>query len=135
MADRIKQKRPFSLRLKIATVSLLSLIVTTACSLLRSRTTPTPVVMCYEMVAPTDIPTPAVMCYEMVAPTDTPSPFVTCYTAPPPTKTPTSTTFTSPLSPLPTPTPTSTPEARHLLLDKLLAEGRFPQDVARQLES
>jgi hypothetical protein len=137
MSDRIKRKRPFPLRLKIGAVSLLSLVVTTACSLLRSRTTPTPVIMCYEMVAPNDTPTPVVMCYAEVAPTDTPTPFVTCYTAPPPTETPTPTTFTSPLIPLPTPTPTPTPtpEARHLLLQRLLAEGRLPHDVVHELES
>ena len=74
------------------------------------------------------------MCYVPPPPTDTPAPLVTCYTAPPPTETPTPTTFTSPISPLPTPTPTSPPEARHLLLEKLLADGRFPDDVARELK-
>jgi hypothetical protein len=69
--------------------------------------------MCYAPVLP---PTTTPMCYE---PTQMPS-------------TPTPTTFTSPL---PTPTPSPTPEARRLLRDKLLAEGRFPQKVARQLES
>lgn len=119
MPNPARQKRSLSLRLKIAAVSLLSLLVTTACSLLRLRSTPTPVITCYEIVAPTDPPTP----------------FVTCYTAPAPTKTPISTTFTSPISPLPTPTPTLTPEARRILLQKLLAEGRFPHDVARELKS
>jgi hypothetical protein len=97
-------------RLKIAAISLLGLLVPSAC-------------------AP-----PPPMCYVPPAPTDTPTPFVTCYTAPPPTETPTPTTFTSPISPLPTPTPTSAPEARHLLLEKLLADGRFPDDVARELK-
>lgn len=55
--------------------------------------------------------------------TDTPTPFVTCYTS--------TATFISPLSPLPTPTPT--PEARRLLREKLLADGRFPASVARDL--
>lgn len=112
MQTQVKQKRSLSLRLKIAAISLLSLVVTTACSRLRLHATPEP--MCYVMVAPTDTPTPIVMCYEMVAPTETPTPAI----------------FDSPL---PTPTPTSTPQARRLLLDRLLVEGRFPEDVARQL--
>ncbi|HUX76553.1 MAG TPA: hypothetical protein VMY40_07950 [Anaerolineae bacterium] len=45
-----------------------------------------------------------------------------------------STPFTSPISPLPTPTPPPTSEARRLLLDKLLAEGRFPGDVTQELK-
>ncbi|MBU0702526.1 MAG: hypothetical protein KKC18_01505 [Chloroflexi bacterium] len=50
-------------------------------------------------------------------------------------KTVTPTTFISPISPLsPLPTPTPTPEARRLLRERLLAEGRFPRAVARQLE-
>ena len=97
------------LRLKIAAVSLLGLIVPSACA------SPTPT------------------CYEPQVPTDTPLPQAICYTAPAPTQTPTP--FSSPLSPLPTPTPTSTPEPRRLLLDRLLAQGRLPPDVARQLES
>jgi hypothetical protein len=102
-----KSKLTLTLRLKIAAVSLLGLFVPSSC-------------------APT--------CYIVTVPTDTPMPLVTCYTAPPPTETPTPTTFTSPLSPLPTPTPTLTPEARRLLMDELLTEGRFPQDVVRQLK-
>lgn len=118
MSNLTEQKRSFSLRIKITLVSLLSFIVTTACSL--SRTRPTPKVTCYTAIAPTDPPTPEVLCYEAVLPTDTPTP----------------TTFTSPLSPLPTPTPTPTPtpEARRLLLDRLLTEGRLPQDVTQQLD-
>lgn len=54
-----------------------------------------------------------------------------CYAPPPPTETPTP---TSPVSPLPTPTPTSTPEARRLLLERLLAEGCLPKHVACQLK-
>lgn len=98
-------------RVKLAVASFLGLLIPSACS----------------TVAPP-------VCYVPPPPTDTPTPFVTCYTAPPPTETPTPTPFTSPISPLPTPTPASTAEARHLLLDRLLAEGRFPDDVARDLE-
>ena len=111
-----RQRHSFSLRAKIMVVSLLSFLVTTACSWLRLRATPTPEVTCYIMVEPTDTPTPVVMCYEMQMPTETPTP----------------TPFISPLSPLPTPTPS--PEARSLLLERLLAENRFPRAVARQLE-
>ena len=92
-------------RLKIATISLLGLLVPTACI-------------------------PPTTCYVPPPPTDTPTPFVTCYTVPAPTPTPTP--FTSPISPLPTPTPT--PQARRQLLDRLRAEGRLPEGVARQLE-
>jgi hypothetical protein len=116
-------------RLKIAVVSLLSFVVTTACSLARLRSTVVPEVTCYAMVAPTEPPTPAVLCYEMVAPTPTP----TCYTATaPPTEL---STATPPTSPLGTPTPTSTVplEARRQLLEGLLADGRFPQQVVWQL--
>ena len=94
-------------RLKIAALSLLGLIV--------------PALAC--------VPCPTT-CYAPVPPTDTPTPFVTCYVAVPETPTPTPTPFTSPL-----PTPTPTPEARHQLLDRLLAEGRLPEAAARALES
>ncbi len=114
MSKQIKARQSLSRRIKFAIVSLISFIVTTACSLTQSRTTPT--VLCYTQVGPTHTPTPVVLCYEVVEPTGTPTP------------------FTSPLSPLPTPTPTSTPEARRLLLDRLLTEGRLPPDVVRQLE-
>jgi hypothetical protein len=114
-----KRRRSLSRRLRIAMVSVLSFLVTTACSWLRLRSTPDPSVTCYTAVAPTKPPTPVVLCYEIAAPTETSTPDM----------------FTSPISPLPTPTPTSTPEAHRLLLDRLLAEGRFPQDLTRQLES
>jgi hypothetical protein len=108
-----KRKRPVMLRLRITAVSLLSILVTTACTMMRQRSTPTPVVLCYKMVMPTEPPTPTIF---------------TCYTAPPPTVSPTPTVFTSPL---PTPTPTSTPtlEARRLLRERLVSEGRFPNGV------
>ena len=68
-----------------------------------------------------------------------PPAFGCCYAPPPPTYEPTlppqkvtPPIFTSPISPLPTPTPT--PETRRLLRERLLAEGRFPQAVAQQLE-
>ena len=102
-------------RLKLAAISFLGLLIPSACS---TVTQP--------------------MCYVPPPPTDMPTPFVTCYTAPPPTETPTPTPFTSPLSPLsplPTPPPTSTAEARRLLLDRLLSEDRFPDAVARDMES
>ncbi|RLC95466.1 MAG: hypothetical protein DRI77_10000 [Chloroflexi bacterium] len=107
-----ESKRSLKLRLKIAAVSLLGFLIPSACSL-----RPT----CY-----TPVVTPL--------PTDTPTPFVTCYTAPAPTATPI-TTFISPISPLPTPTPTTTPEARRLLRERLLADDRFPDNIARELES
>jgi len=119
MSDPARQKHLLSLRVKVAVVSLLSFLVTTACSWLRLSGTPTPQITCYIAVEPTDTPTPIVMCYEPQIPTETP----------------TLTAFTSPLSPLsPLPTPTPTPEARRLLQERLLAEGRFPRAVARQLE-
>jgi len=70
---------------------------------------------------------PACMCYAPVPPPDELTRM---------SMTPTPTTFTSPLSPLPTPTPTPTPtpEARHLLLQRLLAEGRLPHDAVHELE-
>ena len=117
MSTPTRRNRSPSLRLKIAAISLLSFVVTTACSWLRLRPTAEPGVTCYTAVAPTDPPTPVVLCYEVA----------------PPTETPPSTTFTSPISPLPTPTPTS--EARRLLLERLLTEGRFPGGVTRELES
>ena len=122
MATPGKQNRSFSLRLKIVVISLLSLVVTTACSLLRLRSTSRPDIMCYKAVNPPETPTPQVMCYEMVVPTETPTPQVVCYDMVVLTETP-----TPPMSPLPTATPTPTPEARRLLLDELLAEGRLPQ--------
>lgn len=131
MASHRTGGRPLSLRLKITLVSLLSLAVTTACSLLRLRSDTGPQVTCYTAVASPEPPTPEVMCYEVAAPTQIPSPFVTCYTAPPPTMT---ATPTPPTSPLATPTATATAEARRLLLDQLLADGRFPARVVEQLD-
>ena len=119
MSTPTRRNRSPSLRLKIAAISLLSFMMTTACSWLRLRPTARPDVMCYKAVTPTDTPTPVVMCYEVSLPTETPP----------------STPFTSPISPLPTPAPTPTSEARRLLLDKLLAEGRFPGDVTQELKS
>jgi hypothetical protein len=119
MSTPTRRNRSPSLRLKIAAISLLSFVVTTACSWLRLRPTAEPGVTCYTAVAPTDPPTPVVLCYEVS----------------PPTETPPSSTFTSPISPLPTPTPSPTSEARRLLLDTLLAEGRFPDEVTQELKS
>ena len=119
MATPSRQRKSLMLRLRITLVSLAALVLSAACSPKPTQQTPT------------------TTCYEPVMPTDTPEPIVTCYTATasPPTFTPTPTpdTFTSPLSPLPT--PTLAPEARNLLRERLLAEGRFPQGVARELES
>jgi hypothetical protein len=70
--------------------------------------TPTPSFtppLCY-----TPTPTPTPMCY-------TPTPTPRCYTP---------TAF-------PPPSSTSSQEARHLLLEQLLAEERFPHDIAREL--
>lgn len=112
MPKLVGQERLLPLRLKIVVISLLSLLVTTACSLLRWR--PTPTMVCYAPVPPTETPTPFVTCYKMSAQTETPS-------------------ATPPTSPLPTPTPTASPEARRLLLEGLLAEGRFPQEIVWHL--
>ena len=165
------------LRFKIALVSFLSLVVTTACSRLRLRGIEQPDVLCYTVVSPTDTPTPVVLCYEVSLPTDTPTPV--CYTPTLPSlsssHTPTPTLTPTPLCYTPTPSPTAisadapllltpgkvspitcyapqvdvgpavhgpvdvttpvpTPsEARRLLLEELLAEGRFPRRVARRL--
>jgi hypothetical protein len=74
--------------------------------------TPTPSSMSPLCYTPT--PSPTTLCY-----TPTPSPFAVCYTPTP-----------SPLPPSPF---TSSKEARRLLLEQLLAEERFPQDIAREL--
>jgi len=135
MATPDKQRKSLMLRLKITVVSLVALVLSAACSPKPTQETPT--ITCYEPAVPTDTPEPIVTCYTATAPppTFTPTPTVMCYTptALPSTLTPTPTTFTSPLSPLPT--PTLTPEARRLLRERLLAEGRFPHDVARELGS
>ena len=133
MATPDKQRKSLMLRLKITVVSLVALVLSAACSPKPTQKTPT--ITCYEPAVPTDTPEPIVTCYTASAPPPTFTPTPICYTptASPRPFTPTPTTFTSPISPLPTPTPA--PEARHLLRERLLAEGRFPQDVARQLES
>ena len=114
-----KPKRSLKLRIKVAIVSAVYFITTAACALLRPRSNPTPVITCYEMVEPTDTPEPIVECYEAMPVTETPTP----------------TPFDSPLSPLPTPRATPTPEARRSLQEQLLAEDRFPESIARELES
>jgi hypothetical protein len=87
--------------------------------------------------------------HAQVSVTDTPTPtntptWVLCYT-PTPSRTPTPNPGTArspsqPVPPLqsspdrtPQPSPSSTPEARRSLLERLIAEGRFPQDIARDL--
>jgi hypothetical protein len=121
---------------------------------------PTPVVMCYEVSLPTDTPTP--VCYTATpslsashTPTSTLTPTPLCYT---PTPSPTAISADAPplLTPVkvppvtcyapqadigptvPGPVDAATPvpipsEARRLLLEELLAEGRFPRRVAQRL--
>jgi hypothetical protein len=122
--------------------------------------TPTPAVLCYEVALPTDTPTP--VCYTAtpsLSASHTPTPTLTltplCYTA-----TPSPTAISADTPPLLTPAETPpvmcyasqpdagpavpdpgdivtsalTPsEARRLLLEELLAEGRFPRRVAKRL--
>ncbi|HET91478.1 MAG TPA: hypothetical protein ENN99_12195 [Chloroflexi bacterium] len=103
----------FSLRLRIALVSLLSFVVTTACAVLRQRVESTPEVLCYAMITPTDTPTPIVECYIISPLTETPTPTLTCYTATPshntPDPIPTCYTPTLPSPPTVTASPTLTP--------------------------
>jgi len=73
MPDTSRRKKSLSLRAKVAAVSVLSFLVTTACAWLRLRSTPEPIITCYEMVAPTDPPTPVVMCYEPIIEIATPT--------------------------------------------------------------
>ena len=115
MPEPAKRKLSPPLRVKIATISLLTTFVTIACAILRPR--PTPEITCYTVVPTiTDTPEPIIMCYEAVAPTEA------------------STSTPTPLnSPLDTPTPTT--EARRLLREQLLAEGRFPGRVVREMKS
>jgi hypothetical protein len=78
-----------------------------------------PMPLCYTATpSHTPTPTPRPMCY-------TQPPIPTCYT-------PTVTPHTQTQSSTATPTP-ATPQARRQLLDRLLAEGRFPPDIAREL--
>lgn len=111
-----ESRRSLGLRFKIALISFFSFLVTTACALLRPTREPS--ITCYATLP--------------LAPTDTPTPQIVCYVAPPLTETPTPTPSTSPL---PTPTPTGTPQGRDQLLERLLAEGRLPEDVAHELKS
>jgi hypothetical protein len=108
MPTSTRRKQPIPVRIRIAAIALLSPIVTLACAATRQR--PTLEVLCYQVIAVTDTPTPFVTCYDAVIPSEIPTP------------------FTSPL-----PTPTATPEARHLLLERLLAEGRLPENVLQEL--
>lgn len=110
--------------------------------------TPTPVVMCYEVALPTDTPTP--VCYTATpslsashTPTATLTPTPLCYT---PTPSPTAQSADAPLLLTPAKVlpvldyvpqadvePVTPLEARRLLLEELLAEGRFPRRVAKRL--
>jgi hypothetical protein len=76
--------------------------------------------------------TPRPLCYT-ATPSHTPSVSPTCYTP----------TIMSPTLPLPSDTPTlsstatpalAPPQARQQLLDRLLSEGRFPEEIARKLD-
>jgi hypothetical protein len=74
---------------------------------------------------PSPTPSPTIMCY-----TPTPSHTATplrCYTAMP-------SDMTARPSDAAQPSSVGTPEARRLLLEQLLAEGHFPQDIARNLQ-
>ena len=79
-------------------------------------------------------PTPSPMCYtptpSHTPPSPTPSP--RCYTVAP-NIVPVSSGSSSP-DRTPQPSASPTPEARQALLEQLLAEGRFPQDVASKLQ-
>jgi hypothetical protein len=82
-----------------------------------------------------DIPRP--LCYTATVTSRTPTVTPTCYTptATPPTPrcyTPTAASRAQTESSTATPTPAK-PQARRHLLDRLLAEGRFPPDIARDL--
>jgi hypothetical protein len=99
---------------------------------------PTP--MCYTPT-PSHTPTPSPMCYTPT-PSHTPAsptPTLRCYTVGPLDSTPNPTLQPSfaPASQDRTPQPPAspTPEARQELLEKLLAEGRFPRDVASKLQA
>lgn len=114
-----KQNLKFPQRIRLIVISALAFCVTVACSLWDRRARKG-VVTCYTAEP---IPeTPEVLCYEMVEPTPTPeeltpSPTPVCYTA----------------TPSPTWTPTPVAEDQESLLERLLAEERFPEDVAREL--
>ncbi|MBU0491852.1 MAG: hypothetical protein KKA73_05725 [Chloroflexi bacterium] len=111
---------PRSLRVKLALLSFGTFLVTMACGWLRPCTDQPPITTCYAIALPTDTPTPPIVtCYTAVPPTATPSPTLVCYTPTP-----------RPMSPTP---PSVTPQARQILLETLLAEGRFPGGVADQL--
>ncbi len=88
MPESNKSKPTLSLRFRIALVSLLSFIVTTACAVLQQRVEPTPEVLCYEMIVPTDTPTPIVDCYIASPVTETPTLTPVCYTPTPSPNTP-----------------------------------------------
>jgi hypothetical protein len=88
---------------------------------------PTP--MCYTPT-PSHTPTPSPMCYTPTpshTPTPTPTLLPRCYTPTPFVPSSQDRTPQPPASP--------TPEARQALLEQLLAEGRFPQDVASKLQA
>lgn len=129
MTEPVRRRLSVVRRWRLVVVSGLAFCVTLACSLFRGRDSDGDAgVICYAEAPPTE--TPQIMCYEPVMieePTATPTPIsplsplptpVMCYTP----------------TPSPTPTATPTPEARDVLLDRLLADGRFPETVARALQ-
>ena len=92
-------------RVRLGLLSTLALAVTVACSLFRDLIDES------QRLFGRATETPVVLCYQQMALTPTP-----------------------PVSPLPTPTVTLEPESREALRDRLLAQGRFPEPVARGLE-
>lgn len=147
MNERTPLEARVKRRLMVIIISGLATLVTVACSLLRIARNLRPDPMCYEPPPPTD--DIIVTCYEAVEPTKTPmispldsplptpTPTPVCYTATPsPTDTPTPALcyIAAPQTPTPRATPTTEPESRDALRDRLLAEGRFPDEVARLIE-
>ena len=119
---------PLQTRLKRWLISGLAFITSVACTVLGIDLGP-PTPMCYE--APAYTPTPQILCYEPTIPPPTPV-RATHKTALPnlPKATQIACYIISPEILL---TPTPEPESRDALRERMLAEGRFPADVAREL--
>lgn len=115
-------------RMKRLWVSALAFVTGLACTVFGvDFGAPTP--MCYE--APAYTPTPEITCYEPLIPVDPHVKAMSKVPRPESYKTPVIECYI--VSPDSLITPTPTPESRDVLRARLLAEGRFPADVAREL--
>jgi hypothetical protein len=128
MISQKRTRRGTGIRFKLAAFSGIVMGLLAGC--FGSDPTPAnPDTMCYTVGPASPTPTETVLCYMVMAPTMTSTPTLT----PTPTLEIWPTCYV-PEKPSVTPGDSLTPESRDVLRLRLLAEGRFPEGVAKALK-